>query len=150
VPTARRRSRVRIHIQLALVTTLVASLGACERGEGVDAWCRSFESATTAFLDVYERVPEGTDPAQAFAEDPELAADAAAAGRKMQQLMALDPPDPIAEDFRYLTTTIPPDPSQSNTQEQRRYENALEDVKTFVARECDVDPALLDQLNQAA
>jgi hypothetical protein len=127
---------------------LVASWGACRRGEDVEAWCRSFESATSAFFEVYERVPEGTDPAQAFADDPDLAADAAAAGQRMQRFVAMDPPDQIEDDFRYLTTTIPPDPTQSTTREQRRYDDSVEDVRTFVEQECDVDPALLDQLNR--
>ena len=131
-------------LSLALLLALVA----CRRGEDVTAWCRSFESATTAFLDVSDRIPEGTDPAEAFAEDPELAADAEEAGRKMQDLMAMDPPDQIEEDFRLLSTTLPPDPAQSSDEVEARYQAALEDVKAFVQSECDLDPALIEQLNR--
>lgn len=138
--------RARAVILLALVVLLLPA--ACRRGQDTEAWCRSFESATTAFLDVYERVPEGTDPAQAFAEDPDLAADAEEAARKMQALNAMDPPDEIAEEFRLLTTTIPPDPAQSSAAEQRRYEDALEEVTTFVETECNLDPDLIQQLNR--
>jgi hypothetical protein len=131
---------------LLLVGTL--ALAGCRRGEDVDAWCRSFESATTAFLDVYERVPEGTDPAKAFAENPDLAADAQEAARKMQALQAMDPPDEIAEDFRLLTTTLPPEPGQASAEERVRYDDALDDVTTFVEVECNLDPALIEQLNR--
>ncbi|HEV8681660.1 MAG TPA: hypothetical protein VGS09_02630 [Actinomycetota bacterium] len=132
----------------ALPLVLAAFLAACGRGESVEAWCRSFESATTAFLDVYERVPEGTDPAKAFAEDPDLAADAEEAGRKMQALNAMDPPEEIAEEFRLLTRTVPPDPAQSSAAERGRYEDALDDVTTFVETECNLDPELIQQLNR--
>jgi hypothetical protein len=123
-------------------------LPVCRQGEDVRAWCRSLESATTAFVDVYERVPEGTDPADAFAEDPDLADDAEEAGRKMQALMAMDPPEEIEDDFRLITTTVPPDPVQSSAEEEDRYDEALGDVNDFVESECDLDPALLDQLNR--
>jgi hypothetical protein len=133
---------------LRLSLVLLLSLAACRQGEDTGAWCRSFESATTAFLDVSERIPEGTDPAEAFAEDPELAADAEEAGRKMQDLMAMEPPDEIEEDFRILTTTLPPDPAQSTDEQEARYQDALEDVQAFVESECDLDPALLEQLSR--
>jgi hypothetical protein len=138
-----RRSRI---LALLLIGTL--ALAGCRRGEDVDAWCRSFESATTAFLDVYERVPEGTDPAKAFAEDPDLAADAEEASRKMQALTAMDPPDEIEEEFRLLTTTVPPDPAQSSAAERSRYEDALDELTTYVETECNLDPALIEQLNR--
>ena len=131
-----------------LILSLLLSLAGCGREGDTAAWCRSFESATTAFLDVSERIPEGTDPADAFAQDPALAADAEDAGRKMQDLMAMDPPDEIEEDFRILTTTLPPDPAQSTAEQEARYEDALQDVKAFVESECDLDPALIEQLNQ--
>jgi len=131
-----------------LSLAVLLSLPACRQGQDTEAWCRSFESATTAFLDVSERIPDGTDPAQAFAEDPELAADAEEAGRKMQDLMAMDPPDQIEEDFRLLTTTLPPDPAQATAEQEARYEAAVEDVKAFVESECDLDPALIEQLNR--
>jgi hypothetical protein len=127
---------------------LAVCLVACRQGEDVAAWCRSFESATTAFVNVYERVPEGTDPADAFAEDPDLAEDAEEAGRKMQDLMAMDPPDEIDAEFRLLTTTLPPDPAQSTSGEQRRYDEAIEDVQSFVEEECNLDPTLIEQLNR--
>ena len=138
-------ARAVTHVSIALVLSLTG----CAREGETAAWCRSFESATTAFLDVSRRIPEGTDPAEAFAEDPELRADAEEARRRMQDLMAMDPPDAIEEDFRILTTALPPDPAQSTEEEEARYEDAIEDVKAFVESECDLDPALIDELNRS-
>ncbi|HEV8572356.1 MAG TPA: hypothetical protein VGR49_04815 [Actinomycetota bacterium] len=141
-PIDRARSLTKLWLVVAV------SLAACGQGEEVRAWCRSFESATTAFVDVYERVPEGTDPAKAFAEDPELAADAREAGRKMRALIAKDPPEEIEDDFRLITTTLPPDPAQSSAEEEGRYDDALRDVKAFVESDCNLDPELIEQLNR--
>jgi hypothetical protein len=142
LPVHRARTLTKLWLVVAVF------LAGCRQGEDVRAWCRSFESATTAFVDVYERVPEGTDPAEAFAEDPDLARDAEEAGRKMQALIAMDPPEEIEDDFRLITMTVPPDPSQSSAEEEDRYDEALRDVTDFVESECDLDPALLDQLNR--
>jgi hypothetical protein len=132
------------HLSLAFLILLTA----CGQAEDVEAWCRGFESASKAFLGVYERIPEGTDANEAIANDPELAADVAEAARKMERLEALDPPDEIEADLGYILTTPLPHPVTSTAQERARYQEALDHLETFVREECDLDPQLVEQLNR--
>jgi hypothetical protein len=96
---------------------------------------------------VYERVPEDVDPDQAFAEDPELRADAEDAAREADKLRSLEPPEEIADAFQLFTSQ--PLPPPVGTDEYDAYEEARSGLEEFLRSDCDVDPDTLAALTAA-
>lgn len=107
-------------------------------GEETSAWCSQFVSTATKLVAVYERVPEGVDPEEAFADDPELRADAEEAGREAERLRELEPPSEIADAYEIFSTQFPP--PFVGTAANEEYEEAMAALDAFLRSDCGIDP----------
>ena len=120
---------------IAAALTLVAGCGG--DGEYAD-WCERFEESARAFLDAAEMVPEGEDP-RTYA-DPDYVEARDEATRLMIEVQSEPAPDPIAEEFELLTTTLPPD--IQGTDDGGRYDRALARTREFLRTECGIEEDL--------
>ncbi len=115
---------------LAIAAGLLAAAG-CGGGESTSAWCEQFEQAARAITDA-SAAPNDQDALER-------------AGRELRDLRGLTPPGEVADEFRILTSELPPRlTGRTGTAEDRRYREALGRMVRFLRSECGIDPRELE------